>query len=46
MKIHKKASDFTSMKNISLAAAAVTWIWSAIDATSTKGQLNTLKTIN
>ena len=33
----KKASDFTSMKNISLAAAAVTWIWSAIDATSTKG---------
>ena len=33
----KKANDFTSIKNISLAAAAVTWIWSAIDATSTKG---------
>ena len=33
----KKANDFTSIKNISLAAAAVTWIWSTIDATSTKG---------
>ena len=33
----KKANDFTSIKNISLAAAAVTWIWSTIDAVSTKG---------
>lgn len=40
----KKANDYTSIKNISLGAAIVTWIWSTIDATSTKG--NTKYVIN
>ena len=35
----KKANDFTTIKNISIAVAAVTWIWSAIDATSTDGAI-------
>lgn len=33
----QKAGDFTTMKNISLGAAAAIWVWNVIDATSTEG---------
>ena len=33
----QKAGDFTTIKNITLAAAAGVWIWNVIDATSTEG---------
>jgi hypothetical protein len=33
----EKAGDFTTIKNITLGAAAALWIWNVIDATSTEG---------
>jgi hypothetical protein len=33
----EKAGDFTTMKNLTLGAAAALWVWNVIDATSTEG---------
>jgi hypothetical protein len=33
----QRAGDFTTLKNITIAATAAIWIWNVIDATSTEG---------
>ena len=33
----QKAGDFTTIKNITLGAAAAIWIWNIVDATSSEG---------